>query len=249
MVASGFIAQGYQIKKILAILQIPTSCWYYKSTGGKPGLRASTHTFTLEGKLISNVEVVQQIETLLQQDFVDYGYIKVTHWLRQKLKLIINFKKVYRLMKENSLLYHQHKRDRKGKVFIEFRVPKPEVPFEHMEMDIKFIWIHAASRMAYLLSVIDIKTRAILGWLLQYSIRKNDVIDLIQAVASCYCLPRKVTIRSDNGSQFEAKIVREYLHEIDVQQEFSHVATPQDNGHIDRVAGAILSCYYQEGGL
>ena len=48
------------------------------------------------------------------------------------------------------------------------------------------------------------------------------------------------------GDPIEAKIVREYLQEIDIQQEFSHVATPQDNGHIDRVAGAILSCYYQK---
>ena len=94
-------------------------------------------------------------------------------------------------MKENRLLYHQYKRDRRGKTFIEFRVPKPELPFEHMEIDIKFIWIHAAGRMAYLLSILDIKTRAILGWLLQYSIRKDDVITLIQAVASWYCLPIK----------------------------------------------------------
>lgn len=233
MVASAFISQGYAIKEILSILAIPSSSWYYKSTGGKSGLRATTHSLTLDGKLISNEQVVEHIEELLQQDFVDYGYIKVTHWLRQKLMLIINFKKVYRLMKENRLLYHQHKRDRKGKIFIEFRVPKPELPFEHMEMDIKFVWIHAAGRMAYLLSIIDIKTRAILGWLLQYSIRKNDVIDLLQAVASWYCLPSKVTIRSDNGAQFEAKLVREYLQEIDVQQEFSHIATPQDNGHIE----------------
>ena len=89
-VASAFISQGYETKKILAILQIPASSWYYKSTGCKPGLRASTHTSTLDGKLISNVEVVEHIEALLQQDFVDYGYIKVTHWLRQKLRLVIN---------------------------------------------------------------------------------------------------------------------------------------------------------------
>ena len=38
------------------------------------------------------------------------------------------------------------------------------------------------------------------------------------------------------GDPIEAKIVREYLQEIDILQEFSHVATPQDNGHIDRVA-------------
>ncbi|MBB5286019.1 hypothetical protein HNQ92_004179, partial [Rhabdobacter roseus] len=106
------------------LLQIPTSSWYYQSTGGKQGLRPSTHTRTLDGRLLSNQEIVRRIEELLQQDFVDYGYIKVTHWLRQNLDLIINFKKVYRLMKESKLLYNQQRRDKKGKTFIKFRVPK-----------------------------------------------------------------------------------------------------------------------------
>nr|WKN36154.1 integrase core domain-containing protein [Tunicatimonas sp. TK19036] len=70
------------------------------------------------------------------------------------------------------------------------------------------------------------------------------MIDLIQAVASFYCLPNKITIRSDNGAQFEAKIVREYLKEIDVQQEFSHVATPQDNGHIESYHAIIKKAVF-----
>jgi hypothetical protein len=48
-----------------------------------------------------------------------------------------------------------------------------------------------------------------------------------------YFLPLKVTVRSDNGAQFEAKMVRECLSEMEIQQEFSHVATPQDDGHIE----------------
>lgn len=233
MVASHLISQGYQTKQILGLLQISSSSWYYQSTGGRQGPRPSTYTGTLDGGLLPNQEIVRRIEELLQQDFVDYGYIKVTHWLRQNLNVIINFKKVYRLMKESKLLYHQHRRDKKGKTFIKFRVPKPELPFEHMEVDIKYIWIHGSRRMAYLLSVIDIKTRAILGWMLQHSIRQNDVVSLIQAIAAWYCLPLKVTVRSDNGAQFEAKMVRECLSEMGIQQEFSHVATPQDNGHIE----------------
>ncbi|WP_460885406.1 transposase, partial [Rhabdobacter roseus] len=140
---------------------------------------------------------------------------------------------VYRLMKESKLLYNQQRRDKKGKTFIKFRVPKPQLPFEHMEVDIKYIWIHGSRRMAYLLSVIDIKTRAILGWMLQHSIRKHDVVSLMRAIAAWYCLPLKVTVRSDNGAQFEAKMVRESLSEMHIQQEFSHLATPQDNGHIE----------------
>jgi transposase InsO family protein len=233
MVASQYIEQGHETQCVLKVLKIALSTWYYQSKGTKQGARPSTHTRTTDGQSIPNEEVVTRIEHKLQQDFVDYGYIKVTHWLRQSFLMIINFKKVYRLMKENKLLYHQHSRDKKGKTFIQYRVPAPDMPFEHMEMDIKFIWVHGSRRMAYLLSVIDIKTRAILAWTLQYSIKKEDVINLMKAIQTHFCLPRRVTLRSDNGSQFEAKTVRDSLSEMNIQQEFSHVATPEDNGHIE----------------
>jgi len=218
MVASHFISQGHETRQILELLQIPSSSWYYRSTGGRQGLRPSTHTRTLDGRLLPNQEIVRRIEELLQQDFVDYGRFAVAiyqgyplaaakperdHQLQEGGR-----RAVYRLMKENKLLYRQHRRDKKGKTFIKFRVPKPQLPFEHMEIDIKYIWIHGSRRMAYLLSVIDIKTRAILGWMLQHSIRKNDVVSLIRAIASWYCLPLKVTVRSDNGAQRSAAAVR-----------------------------------------
>ncbi len=233
IVATQFIEQGSLVSFVLKQVSLAASSWYYKATRGKKGIAASTHTYTLQGNCITNSDVVEIIEALLQQEFVDYGYIKVTHWLRQKEQLIINFKKVYRLMKEHKLLYHQHRRDRKGKTFIAFRVPKPELPLEHWETDIKFIYIHGAARMGYLLTVLDIKTRAVLGWILQYSIVKKDVINLLKAIIQYYALPVKVMVRSDNGSQFEAKMVREFLYEMNICQEFSHVATPEDNGHIE----------------
>jgi putative transposase len=40
-------------------------------------------------------------------------------------------------------------------------------------------------------------------------------------------------VRSDNGSQFIANSVRAYLGLIGVQQEFTYVATPEENAHIE----------------
>jgi transposase InsO family protein len=42
-----------------------------------------------------------------------------------------------------------------------------------------------------------------------------------------------ITLRNDNGSQFIAHVVREYLKEQAVEQEFIHVATPQENCFIE----------------
>jgi putative transposase len=42
-----------------------------------------------------------------------------------------------------------------------------------------------------------------------------------------------MTIRNDNGSQFIANIVRQYLKEKGILQEFTHVATPEENAYIE----------------
>ena len=42
-----------------------------------------------------------------------------------------------------------------------------------------------------------------------------------------------VTLRNDNGSQFIANKVRQHLRTLDVNQEFTHVATPQENSYIE----------------
>ena len=42
-----------------------------------------------------------------------------------------------------------------------------------------------------------------------------------------------MSIRNDNGSQFIATAVRAFLKEKGILQEFSHVATPQDNAYIE----------------
>jgi transposase InsO family protein len=51
--------------------------------------------------------------------------------------------------------------------------------------------------------------------------------------------PESIVIRSDNGSQFIAKSVREYLELIGVEQQFTHIATPEENAHIEAYHGIL----------
>jgi len=54
-----------------------------------------------------------------------------------------------------------------------------------------------------------------------------------------YDYQKQVVIRSDNGSQFIAKSVREYLGLIGVDQDFTHVATPEENAHMEAYHGIL----------
>ncbi len=233
MVAIQFIEQNYPVIQVLDYVGLKPSSYYYKESEGSKGKTKSTITFKQNGTFETNEKVIAQIEELLQREFVDYGYRKVTWYLRNELWYIINFKKVYELMKQNKLLRPKMKRRQTGKKWVEFLVPRPSQPFEHLEFDIKYIYIAGERRNALLLTVIDIMSRLNMAWMLQWSIKKEDVKALFQFILESYRLPGCVTVRNDNGSQMESELVRNYLAGEGVLQEFTRPATPQQNGHIE----------------
>ena len=218
------------IAKRLSWSGINPSSFYYVPKAGKPGRKPSETTLKTDGSSASNHEVVDEIKNILGSEFLCYGYKPVTDELFDR-GFIVNHKKVYRLMNQNKLLCGKSISTHFGKrKFVRFRKIRAEYPLQYLCMDIKYIPING--KFAYLLSLIDVYTRKIIGYVFKTSIRQHDVLWLLKNV-----LPEKanvsITIRNDNGSQFIAKSVREYLDEINVIHEFTHIATPQDNAYIE----------------
>jgi transposase InsO family protein len=233
-----FKEKGYSISKLLRWSDLPSSSFYYKPSGGKRGMRPTTHTVNSDGELFENIVVVKQIEMILHQEFCCYGYQVITLELHE-MGWIINHKKVYRLMDEHHLLFNSRIRVIAGKRnFIRFRKIQAEKPLQYLSMDIKYIHIHGQGRNALLLSVIDVYSRKVLTHVLRYNIRKGDVLIMLSLLLLEY-KPKGMTLRNDNGSQFIAGAVRQFLKEKEVYQEFSHVATPQDNPYIEGLHSII----------
>lgn len=201
-------------------------------------MRPSTHTVNSDGELFENIVVVKQIEMILHQEFCCYGYQVITLELHE-MGWIINHKKVYRLMDEHHLLFNSRIRVIATKRnFIRFRKITAERPMQYLSMDIKYIHIHGHGRNALLLSVIDVYSRKVLTHMLRYNIRKGDVLIMLSLLLLEY-KPEGMTLRNDNGSQFIAGAVRQFLKDKEVYQEFSHVATPQDNPYIEGLHSII----------
>lgn len=241
MIAHHFLQQGYPLYKVLPLCALSKSSFYYLPHGSKAGRKPSRHTHTQEGILYSNAHVLGRIEWLLSQEFVDYGYNKVTQWLSQNEGLVINAKKVYRLMKEARLLSTRIRRNKRGKRIAQQLLPNPALPFECMQTDIKYIYIHGQYRNALLITLLDVFSRGVLGYRLEWSITKHQVIDLMQEVLHHYAMPEKVSLRTDNGSQFEAGLWREYLQQMQIDHEFTRVATPQENCYIESFHSIVES--------
>ena len=222
------------------------STYYYKPVeqGKNKGRKPSQITMTEQGNYVSNDQVLEDIIELLRHEFVDYGYLKITYWLR-KQGYIINKKKVYRLMKKHDLLLDRKKRRHGRKNWVKELVPQPKTYFEYLEIDIKNIYIHNHTDNALVVSIIDVDSRWVLGQYVGTKIKNDDIIVLFDKVFNYYGLPRSVYIRSDNGGQFIADLTRQFLLKAKVVQEFTKPATPQQNAHIEAYHSILESVICQ----
>lgn len=157
---------------------------------------------------------------------------------------MINKKKIYRLMQENKLLLGTSIRVPGKRAFVRFRSVTPTRPMEYLCMDIKYVYIPEERRYVYLLTIMDIYSRRVLDWILQSSIRKQHVVALLRKIDQNYSL-KGVNIRNDNGSQFLALLVRQYLESLNAFQEFTHVSTPEDNSYIEALHGLLEKELFQ----
>jgi putative transposase len=215
-----------------------SSSYYYKASGLTRGIRPSTHSVNADGEFFDNIAVVQDIEQTLTQEFCCYGYRNMTGELKEK-GWIINHKKVYRLMKEYRLLYGSRIRPAPfRRNFIRFRSLQPDRPLQYLSMDIKYVHVQGTGRNALLLTVMDIYSRKVLIHMMRHSIKKGDVLVMLSLMLLEY-KAEAMTLRNDNGSQFIANAVRQYLKDKGIYQEFSHVATPEDNAYIEALHSNI----------
>ena len=233
------VSLGMRTSKALDTASIARSSYYYKSTGGKKGKRPSGFTL-LNGNPVPDTDVIKSIHEILGQEFIDYGYIRTTEALK-RMGYKINKKKVYRLMKEQRLLYPKRSVKSGGnKKYVLYTSPLCTRPLEMIEVDIKYIYILGERRNAYLITMLDVFTREALVWSLNWDMKTQRVIELLNRLYAQWLIPLgvdpkkiQVKIRTDNGSQFIAKLFRTRLDEAGIENEYIRPGTPQQNGHIE----------------
>ncbi|PWK17334.1 hypothetical protein LV89_04435 [Arcicella aurantiaca] len=137
--AQACINLGITKSLVLKICEISRSSFYYKPKleAQKVGRVFSKNTQKTTGGYDDNELVVEHIKTLLAEPFVDYGYLKVTFFLREEKNYVINPKnrnacRVYRLMKANNLLCNDKgSREFTKRQWVKELVPKPIKEFTY----------------------------------------------------------------------------------------------------------------------
>ena len=234
-------SEGMPVEKACKIMSVSKHQYYHKPLGGTRGVKPSTTTRRIlpDGIVeeVDNQEVLKKIIAVKENDLKRYGYQKMTAEL-QFNGFIINSKKVYRLMGSQGILCAP--RPKVVKEYVKFRIVQSTRPLEVIEMDIKHIKIIGTHHFDYILTVIDTFKRTALHWNVGLQMKQNQVKDAIESVVINHLQPAglklsklKVELRSDNGSQFEAKKLMEFVKDNGIDQVFTHPYTPQENGHIE----------------
>ena len=246
------MSKGLKRDDCLRICGISKNQFYHKPSGKKRGRKKTRHTRQLiEGKEVMrlNSEVIKDVKKILENPNADYGYHKMTSDL-QLMGWFINHKKVYRLMKSHQLL--QPKPEKGAKNYVKYRILSPEAPLRLLEQDIKQVWLEGEGRYAYVLTIIDVFSRFVLHWSVGLQMKQAEVKKAWLAVIEKWLEPLNVLawevdieVRNDNGPQFSAIKLQEFLRENSFNQTFTHPYTPQENGHVESfhaILGRDLAC-------
>jgi transposase InsO family protein len=235
MVAQEFIDMGEPIRLVLKYCQVPVSSYYYKPRVGRQGRKPYATYLDSTGNLAREQDIVLSINKLFENPFVDYGYLKTWIYLKNELGYSVSRDAIYKLMKKHNLLNLSRKEKVKKGIRnkAEAMVPQPVTEFSYWEFDIKFVWIQGKRRNAQVLTILDVFSRWNMGQYIAFDIKQEHVVKLFQRVSTSFKLPAKFVVRNDNGSQFVAQSVQDYLLTIGAAQEFTKPATPQMNAHIE----------------
>ncbi len=223
------------------MLLLAKSSRYYKRSDNRPGAKPSEFTYRNNGEKVSNDKVVDVlVKDVLSQEFNRYGHRLCNEELKA-LGFIINHKKTYRLMKKHGLLLEKVGISGIKREWVKYRKIVAAAPYEHICMDIKYIYIHGLRTNAYLLAIIDVATRYVLGWSLRLSMKYQDVILCLHSALSDH-KSDKIMLRTDNGSQFISHGLDRYCKTNGITHEFTHVATPEENSYVE----SLFSCVEKE---
>ena len=160
-----------------------------------------------------------------------YGYRRITAMLRSE-GWTVNAKRVERIWRREGLKVPQ-KQPKKGRLWLNdgscIRL-RPEHPNHVWSYDFVEGRTHDGRRFR-MLNIIDEFTRECLAIRIDRKLNSTDVIDALSDLFILRGVPGHV--RSDNGPEFVAKAVREWIVAVGAKTAFIEPGSPWENGYCE----------------
>jgi putative transposase len=180
-----------------------------------------------------DTEILAKIAVICDE-FESYGYRRVGAALRHQ-GIIVNSKKVRRLMRENGLQPKRRRRfivtthsDHDSPIFPNLvRDMTPDGPNQLWVADLTYIAI--AAGFVYLAAILDAWSRRVVGYAISRSIDARIAVAALKAAVRARQPPRGCVHHSDRGSQYASELYRALLAEHGLVGSMGRRGNPYDN--------------------
>lgn len=163
-----------------------------------------------------------------------YGYRRVHYDLTKENKGVLNHKRVHRIWRENGMQHPIRRKRRRGK--------KGQVPLQSLHPN--HVWTYdfmedttQDGRKLRSLTLVDECDRRGLAIEVRRSFKSEAVIAALEKAFACYGAP--VYLRSDNGSEFIANKVKDWLAQSGVKTHYIDPGSPWQNAFGESFNGTV----------
>lgn len=166
-----------------------------------------------------------------------YGYKRVTALLRAA-GWRVNHKRVERIWREEALKVPARQKKRKRLYLNDGSCIRLRAHWKNHVWSYDFVADRLINgRKIRTLTIIDEYTRECLALKTEYSLKSDDVMDVLSSLFIKHGLPDY--IRSDNGSEFTAKVIKDWLARLGVQTAYIEPGSPWENGYNESFNGRL----------
>jgi putative transposase len=217
------VAEGHSPSVVARVARISRQALYRTPTPRRPPQRRP---------VTDPVEVAIVEEALANQTD---GYRMVCAFVRQRLGIAVNRKRVLRVMRERKLIQRRRPLERRKRPGF-FRVERPR---QLWQLDLTSVWV-AEHGWTYLMAIIDCCTREIVAWHLELRCGAIEAEQLILRAAAVYAIePGELTLGSDNGSAFTARRFKAKLAELGIRHRRGGYRDPESQAFIESWFGKL----------
>ena len=196
------------------------------------GVSTSSYYSYKKKPLSKNEEIDELILGIYNKSNRRFGYRMIEYTLRNKYELIVNHKKVYRIMKKlgiHSIIRKKRKRS-KEKAYVKEDLLKRD--FTALEPGKKYVtditYIPTSRKMVYLCTMIDLFNNEPVSWIVSDQQDKALSLDTLAKLAKKTNLTGSI-IHSDRGVHYTNKKYVSTLKDLEVQQSMSRKGNCWDN--------------------
>jgi len=173
----------------------------------------------------------------LAKDYGRYGYRRITALLKQQ-GWQVNHKRVERIWKREGLKVPQKQPKRRRSWFNDGSCIRLRPLYKNHVWSYDFVFDRTSDgKVIKMLNILDEYSRECLAIDIGRQLTSTEVLYKLSELFIIHGIPDY--IRSDNGSEFTAKVIRKWLQRVGVKTAYIEPGSPWENGYIESFNGKL----------